>query len=62
MTDRAARMEAYKPMFKALMDDAVWVPVFNGEYTIAHTEDFHGVPTFTHPEHLFRYETMWLEQ
>jgi ABC-type transport system substrate-binding protein len=62
MTDRAARMEAYKPMFKALMDDAVWVPVFNGEYTIAHTEDFHGVPTFTHAEHLFRYETMWLAQ
>ncbi len=58
-TDRAARMEAYKPFFKQLMDDAVWVPVFNGEYTIAHTEDFHGAPTFTHPEHLFRYETMW---
>jgi oligopeptide transport system substrate-binding protein len=62
MTDRAKRMEAYKPLFKALMDDAVWVPVFNGEYTIAHAENFHGVPTFTHPEHLFRYETMWLAQ
>jgi ABC-type transport system substrate-binding protein len=60
MTDRAARLEAYKPFFKALMDDAVWVPVFNGEYTIAHAENFHGEPTFTHPEHLFRYETMWL--
>ena len=58
-TDRDARMEAYKPFFEQLMNDAVWVPVFNGEYTIAHTEDFNGEPTFTHPEHLFRYETMW---
>jgi ABC-type transport system substrate-binding protein len=62
MTDRAARVEAYKPFYKSLMDDAVWVPVFNGEYTIAHAESFHGEPTFTHPEHLFRYETMWLSQ
>jgi oligopeptide transport system substrate-binding protein len=62
MTDRPKRLEAYKPFFKTLMDEAVWVPVFNGEYTIAHTENFHGVPTFTHPEHLFRYETMWLTQ
>jgi ABC-type transport system substrate-binding protein len=62
MTDRASRIEAYKPFFKALMDDAVWVPVHHGEYTIAHTENFHGQPTFTHPEHLFRYETMWLSQ
>lgn len=60
MTDRAKRMEAYKPFFKALMDEAVWVPVFNGEYTIAHADNFHGNPTFTHPEHLFRYETMWV--
>ncbi|MEZ4869795.1 MAG: ABC transporter substrate-binding protein [Caldilineaceae bacterium] len=60
MTDRAARMEAYKPLFRTLMNDAVWVPIFNGEYTIAHAENFHGEPTFTHPEHLFRYETMWL--
>jgi oligopeptide transport system substrate-binding protein len=62
MTDREKRLEAYKPFFKALMDDAVWVPVNNGEYTIAHSETFHGEPTFTHPEHLFRYETMWLAQ
>lgn len=61
-TDREARMEGYKSMFKALMDDAVWVPVFNGEYTIAHSENLHGKPTLTHPEHLFVYETMWLSQ
>jgi peptide/nickel transport system substrate-binding protein/oligopeptide transport system substrate-binding protein len=60
MTDRAKRLEEYQPFFRALMDDAVWVPVFNGEYTIAHAENFHGQPTFTHAEHLFRYETMWL--
>ena len=60
MTDRSARLEAYKPFFKKLMDDAVWVPVYNGEYDIAHSEKLHGQPTLTHPEHLFIYETMWM--
>jgi peptide/nickel transport system substrate-binding protein/oligopeptide transport system substrate-binding protein len=60
MTDRSARLEAYKPLFKALMDDAVWVPVINGQYTVAHSEKLHGQPTLTHPEHLFSYETMWM--
>jgi peptide/nickel transport system substrate-binding protein/oligopeptide transport system substrate-binding protein len=60
MTDRAARLEAYKPLFKALMDDAVWVPVINGEYDVAHSEKLHGQPTLIHPEHLFIYETMWM--
>jgi peptide/nickel transport system substrate-binding protein len=62
MTDRNARLTAYSPLFKALMDDAVWVPVYNGEYDIAHSEKLHGQPTLTHPEHLFFYETMWLEK
>jgi len=62
MADRAARMEAYKPFFKALMDDAVWVPVFNGVYTVAHSEKLHGSPTLTHPEHSLIYETMWMSQ
>jgi ABC-type transport system substrate-binding protein len=62
MTDREARMEAYKPFFKQLMDEALWVPVYNGELTIAHSEKLHGQPTLTHPEHLFRYETMWKSQ
>ena len=61
MTDRTARLDAYKPMFKTLMDDAVWVPVFNGEYDVAHSAKLHGQPTLTHPEHSFIYETMWLE-
>lgn len=60
MTDRQTRLDAYKPFFKALMDDAVWVPVVNGQYTIAHSDKLHGQPTLTHPEHLFVYETMWL--
>jgi ABC-type transport system substrate-binding protein len=60
MTDRSARLEAYKPLFKAIMDDAVWVPVINGQYTVAHSEKLHGQPTLTHPEHLFSYETMWM--
>jgi len=62
ITDREKRMEAYKPFFKALMDDAVWVPVFNGVYTVAHSEFLHGEATLTHPEHSLRYETMWLSQ
>jgi len=60
MVDRQLRLDAYKPFFKALMDDAVWVPVINGQYTIAHSGKLHGQPTLTHPEHLFVYETMWL--
>ncbi|HLB45734.1 MAG TPA: ABC transporter substrate-binding protein [Anaerolineales bacterium] len=58
-TDRNARLARYKDLFKALMDDAVWVPVINGQYTVAHSEKLHGQPTLTHPEHLFSYETMW---
>ncbi|HEY5902261.1 MAG TPA: ABC transporter substrate-binding protein [Anaerolineales bacterium] len=59
VTDHDARMNGYKELFKALMDDAVWVPVINGNYTVAHSENLHGQPTLTHPEHLFSYETMW---
>ncbi len=61
-TDRNARLEGYKPLFKTLMDDAVWVPVINGQYTVAHSEKLHGQPTLTQPEHLFSYETMWLSK
>ncbi|HZQ06253.1 MAG TPA: ABC transporter substrate-binding protein, partial [Anaerolineae bacterium] len=62
MTDRNARLAAYGPLFKAIMDDAPWVPVYNGEYDIAHSAKLHGQPTLTHPEHLFFYENMWLSQ
>lgn len=61
MTDRNARLAAYGPFFQTLMQDAPWVPVYNGEYDIAHSEKLHGQPTLTHPEHLFFYETMWVE-
>lgn len=62
MTNRDARLAGYAPFFKSIMDDAPWVPVFNGEYDIAHSDKLHGQPTLTHPEHLFVYETMWLSQ
>ena len=62
VTDREKRMEGYKDLFKGVMDDAVWVPVFNGVYTVAHSEKLHGKATITHPEHSMSYETMWLEQ
>lgn len=61
MTDRTSRLAAYAPFFQQLMNDAVWVPVYNGEYDIAHSDKLHGQPTLTHPEHLFYYETMWIE-
>jgi len=60
VNDRDTRMKGYANLFKTLMDDAVWVPVINGNYTIAHSENLHGQPTLTHPEHLFNYEMMWL--
>mgnify|MGYP002382275413 CR=1 FL=1 len=47
MTDRTARMEAYKPFFKTLMDDAVWVPVIADQYNVAHSEKLHGQPLLT---------------
>lgn len=61
MTDRAARLEAYKPFFRTLMDVAVWVPVIADQYNVAHSEKLHGQPLLTHPEHGFIYETMWME-
>jgi ABC-type transport system substrate-binding protein len=61
-TDRNARLAAYQPLFKALMDDAVWVPVYNGEYDVAHSEKLHGQPNLTHPEYSFIYETMWMSK
>jgi oligopeptide transport system substrate-binding protein len=59
VTNRDTRLNGYKDLFKSLMDDAVWVPVINGNYTIAHADNLHGQPTLTHPEHLFYYEMMW---
>ena len=62
VADRNARMTGYAAFFKTLMDEAVWVPVINGNYTIAHSEKLIGQPTLTHPEHLFLFETMWLSK
>ncbi|MBX6351364.1 MAG: ABC transporter substrate-binding protein [Clostridia bacterium] len=62
MTDREARLQAYREIFRALMDDAVWVPVYNGEYIIAHGANVVGKPTdFAHPEHTIRYEQLDLK-
>ncbi len=61
ITDRTQRLSSYAPFFQQLMNAALWVPVYNGEYDIAHSEKLHGQPTLTHPEHLFYYEKMWIE-
>lgn len=60
MTDRTARLEAYKPLFKALMEDAAFLPVINGVTGVAHSEKLKGQPSLIHPEHYFMYETMWM--
>ncbi len=59
MTDREARLAMYREIFRKLMDDAVWVPVINGQTDVAHSEKVVGkVTDFIHPEHGIRYETL----
>ncbi|MHB9144802.1 MAG: ABC transporter substrate-binding protein [Symbiobacteriia bacterium] len=59
MVDPTARMAVIQTLFRKLMDDAVWVPVYNGEYDIAHSEKLQGKPTdFAHPEHTIFYENL----
>ena len=60
ITDRAARLKEIQAIFAALMDQAPWVPVYNGEYDMAHSATLQGKPTdFAHPEHTIRYERLW---
>ncbi|MBX5477012.1 MAG: ABC transporter substrate-binding protein, partial [Clostridia bacterium] len=59
MTDREARLQMYREIYRKLMDDAVWVPVYNGQYIIAHSDRLVGkVNDFAHPEHTIRYENL----
>jgi ABC-type transport system substrate-binding protein len=63
MTDREARLKVIQEIFATLMDEAVWVPVYNGQYDIAHSSQLKGKPTdFAHPEHTIRYELQWKGQ
>ncbi len=59
--DRKARLEAYQSFFKTFMDEAVWVPIYNGQNIVAHSEKLHGQPTLAHPMFLYLFETMWIE-
>lgn len=60
MRDREARLEVYRQIYRKLMDEAVWVPVYHGEYVIAKSRALQGGQhDFGHPEHLFRYERFW---
>lgn len=62
MQDRETRLAGYRELFRALMDEAVWVPVYNGQYDIAKSEPLKGNPgDFGHPEHTLRYEEFWKE-
>jgi hypothetical protein len=59
-TDRTARMNGYKELFRKVMDDAVWVPVYHLEQYIGHSDALHGDQAdFIHPEHTFVYEQLW---
>lgn len=63
MTNREERLQVIREIFRTLMDEAVWVPVYNGQYDIAHAEALQGKPTdFAHPEHTIRYERLWKKQ
>lgn len=63
MTDREQRLQVIREIFRTLMDEAVWVPVYNGQYDIVHSEALQGKPTdFAHPEHTIRYERLWKKQ
>jgi len=60
ITDREARLKEIRAIFAALMDQAPWVPVYNGEYDMAHSTTLQGKPTdFAHPEHTIRYDRLW---
>ncbi|MBX5464248.1 MAG: ABC transporter substrate-binding protein [Clostridia bacterium] len=57
--DRTQRLDLYRQIFRKLMDEAVWVPVYNGQYVIAHSEQVVGdVHDFAHPEHTIFYERL----
>ncbi len=61
--DSETRMAEYTNIFGELMDDAVWVPVYNGTYNILHSESLSGeVSDFAHMEHTIRYERLWKSQ
>jgi len=63
MTDRQARLQVIREIFAKLMDDAVWVPVYNGQYDMVHSTALQGKPTdYAHPEHTIRYEYLWKAQ
>ncbi|MDB4894250.1 MAG: peptide transporter substrate-binding protein [Firmicutes bacterium] len=58
--DKGARVTGYQALFRKLMDDAVAVPVYHGQYDIARSEKLHGNQgDFGHPEHTLRYERLW---
>lgn len=63
MQDKAARMKEYQDIFQKLSDEAVWVPIYNIEQYVGHSDKLQGkVADFIHPEHFFRYETLWKTQ
>ncbi|MBX5443906.1 ABC transporter substrate-binding protein [Sphaerobacter sp.] len=58
-TDTEQRLGLYREIYRTLMDEAVWIPVYNGQYDIAHSDKLVGKETdFAHPEHTIRYERL----
>ena len=56
---RPARLEMYKKLFKTLMDQAVWIPMFNEVRYTMHSARLVGAPTdFIDPIHNIAFERL----
>ncbi|HEX2863418.1 MAG TPA: ABC transporter substrate-binding protein [Deinococcales bacterium] len=56
---RQARLDVYKQVFKGVMDQAAWVPMFNEVRYTMHSEKLTGKPTdFIDPIHYIGYERL----
>lgn len=60
---RTARLNQYSTIFKKLMDQAVWVPIFHEVRYMMHSDRLQGGEAeFVDPIHLIGYERMWVKK
>ena len=58
--DRAAHLQGYHTLYRAVMAQAHWVPVNNDVKYVMHTPQVHGQPTdYPHNVHTFFYARLW---
>lgn len=59
----ASRLNAYASIFKKLMDQAVWVPIFHEVRYMMHSDKLQGgTAEFVDPIHLIGYERLWIKK